>query len=39
MFVASRDGLCPPCRSTDQQRDAAITGIVEDQLEAVADWS
>jgi hypothetical protein len=39
MFVASRDGLCPPCRSADHQRDVAITGIVEEQLEAVSDWS
>lgn len=39
MFVASRDGLCPPCRSADEERDAAFTGIVEEQLEAVSDWS
>lgn len=39
MFVASRDGLCPVCRSADEQRDASITGIVEDQIEELSDWS
>jgi hypothetical protein len=39
MFVASGDGLCPSCRSADQQRDLAITDIVEEQLESVSDWS
>ncbi len=39
MFVVPRDGLCPSCRNTDQQREAAITGIVEEQLESLSDVS
>jgi len=39
MFVASGDGLCPVCRSVDDERDAAIKHIVEEQLESVSEWS
>ncbi len=39
MFVAPSDGLCPACRNTDQERDASITGIVEEQLESLSDVS
>lgn len=39
MFVASRDGLCPVCRSEAGEREEEISQIVEEQLESTADWS
>ncbi len=39
MFVVPRDGLCPACRYHDWDRDARITGIVEEQLESLSDVS
>ena len=37
MFVPSRDGLCPLCRSEDHRRELAITQIVEEQLESAGE--
>jgi len=38
MFVAAADGQCPVCRSADARREAAITEIVEEQLDSATDW-